>query len=127
MPAAEEREFMDIIRLAHRSVPGGCRYNTGRLLLVLRKRLVPVRITPDEEGEEDGEPSGVVMDEGSLSIDKSGGSDSNNSSDDEKRKKKMDKKLGLGRSTNTLPTDSESSAPSTAYSSVDTSCVDSWE
>eukprot|EP00578_Thalassiosira_sp_NH16_P021865 CAMPEP_0181095346 /NCGR_PEP_ID=MMETSP1071-20121207/10469_1 /TAXON_ID=35127 /ORGANISM="Thalassiosira sp., Strain NH16" /LENGTH=271 /DNA_ID=CAMNT_0023177719 /DNA_START=67 /DNA_END=882 /DNA_ORIENTATION=+ len=122
MPAAEEQEFMDVIRLAHRSVPGGCRYNTGRLLLVLRKRLVPVRITPGEEEGDDGEPSGAVMDEGSLSIDKSGGSDSN-SSDDERRRKKKDKKFGLGRSTNTLSTDSESSA----YSSVDTSYVDSWE
>ena len=86
--------------------------------------------------EKDEEPLGSVgdeTDEGSMSYTKSDSSDSNtkssseggSSTSDERRMRKMDKKLK--RSSNTLPTDSESSGMSTAYSSASTSYVDSWE
>mmetsp|Transcript_12062 Transcript_12062/g.22458 ORF Transcript_12062/g.22458 Transcript_12062/m.22458 type:complete len:229 (-) Transcript_12062:111-797(-) len=114
MPKHEEMDYMEVIKRAHRSVPGGCRYNTGRLLMVLRKRLVPVKVPIEED--EDEEPSGLLMDDQSYT----------KSSDSSSRGKKKNSRK-LCRSTNTLPTDSESSAPSTAYSSCSTSCVDSWE
>ena len=122
MPKHEEKEYIDVIQQAHRSIPGGCRYNTGRLLLVLRKKLVPVTI------EEDDEPSGVIMEGGgrnssSLSSYKSNGTGS--SSQGDINKEKMKKKLQ--QSTGTLPTDIESSGRSTEFSSASTSFVDSWE
>lgn len=119
MPKHEEKEYIEIIKTAHKSVPGGCRFNTGRLLMVLKKHLVPVRVSP----EDDEEPTGTVMGDGSLSYKKS-----------EKRKKGRTKN-GLDQSINTLPTDSDSNSsysaaspvPSSAYSSASTSYADSWE
>lgn len=112
MPRNEERDYMEVIQRAHKSVPGGCRYNTGRLLLVLRKRLVPVRVPIKEE-----EPLGSIVDGHIPSYIKTSDSTSQG-----KKKKKLS-----SRSTNTLSTDSESSGRSTAYSSASTSYVDSWE
>ena len=114
MPKHEEMDYMEVIKRAHRSVPGGCRYNTGRLLMVLRKRLVPVKVPIEDD--EDEKPSGLLMDDQSYT----------KSSDSSSLGKKKNSRK-LGQSTNTLPTDSESSAPSTAYSSCSTSYVDSWE
>lgn len=114
MPKHEETDYMEVIKRAHKSVPGGCRYNTGRLLMVLRKRLVPVKVPVEEE-----EPVGrMIEEEGGLSCTKS----SDGSSQRKRRKKKL-----MGRSSNTLPTDSESSDLSTAYSSASASFIDSWE
>ena len=120
MPKHEEKEYMHIIKMAHRSVPGGCRYNTGRLLMVLRKKLVPVRVVEDDE------PNGPIMDENEESEE----SFNNNSADSSEKKNKKK----LARSTNTLPTDSESSSSvpssafnSSAYSNASSSYVDSWE
>lgn len=120
MPKHEEKEYMEIIKAAHKSVPGGCRFNTGRLLMVLKKNLVPIRISPAD----DEEPTGTVMGDGSLSY----------GNKIEKRKKGRSKNK-LDQSINTLPTDSDSSSsytsaspvPSSAYSSASTSYVDSWE
>ena len=115
MPNDEEMDYMEVIKRAHKSVPGGCRYNTGRLLLVLRKKLVPMKVQLEEDYDE--------VSEGSLSDAKSSFSSSSTS-----LRKKKDLKKKLQRSTNTLPTDSESSAAeSTAYSSASTSYADSWE
>ena len=107
MPKHEEKEYMHIIKMAHRYVPGGCRYNTGRLLMVLRKKLVPVKVV------EDAEPNGPIMHENAESEESF--NDSAGSSEKKNGKK-------LIRSTNTLPTDSESSA----YSNASSSFVDSW-
>jgi hypothetical protein len=113
MPRHEEMDYMEIIKRAHKSVPGGTRFNTGRLLMVLRKKLVPLKITLDG----DEEPVASVADESTRS--------SHSSSEKRRGRKK------LAVSTATLPTDSESSyassARSTAYSSASTSYVDSWE
>jgi hypothetical protein len=116
MPKHEEKEYIDIIKTAHKSVPGGCRFNTGRLLMVLKKELVPVRISPGD----DEEPCGTVIEEGSLKY--------------SKERKRGRSKNKLIQSINTLPTDSSDSSssvaspvPSSAYSSASTSAVDSWE
>lgn len=121
MPGPEEADYMEIIKHAHRSVPGGCRFNTGRLLMVLRKKLVPLKATMEEEEEE---PSGPVIDDegGSLSYTKR----SSDSSSSQSRGQERDRKK-LALSTNTLPTDSESSAHPTAYSDASSSYIDSWE
>ncbi|KAL9187779.1 hypothetical protein ACHAXT_006157 [Thalassiosira profunda] len=116
MPLAEENEYMEIVRLAHKSIPGGCRFNTGRLLLVMRKRLVPVRVT-DEEDESMNEVSEESASSGSSTS-------------------KMQKKLRSSDST--PPTDMESSSEGSgsgsgtgrhmkSYSTNSTSYVDSWE
>ncbi|KAL3766835.1 hypothetical protein ACHAWO_002273 [Cyclotella atomus] len=119
MPKHEEKEYMDIIKIAHKSVPGGCRFNTGRLLMVLKKNLVPIRVSTDD----DEEPTGTVMGDGSLSYKKS------------EKVKRGRAKNKLNGSANTLPTDSDSNSsysaaspvPSSAYSSASTSYADSWE
>ena len=74
---------------------------------------------------EDDEPNGPIMDENEESEESF-----NNSADSSERKNKK----RLGRSTNTLPTDSESSSSvpssafnSSAYSNASSSYVDSWE
>lgn len=123
MPRHEEDEYMEVIKRAHRSVPGGCRFNTGRLLMVLKKNLIPVRVS----SEDDEEPAGLIMEDGSLCYSK----ESNLSS----RKRKTNRRIKnkLAQSTNTLPTESDSSSsspshvPSSAYSSTSTSYADSWE
>lgn len=123
MPPHEELEYMSLIKRAHRNVPGGIRFNTGRLLLVLCKKLVPLKMVVKEDN---SEPSGEVMscsqgDGDSMhSEDVTGATGSNNK---------------LKRSTNTVPTDSETDASSSVYSSsrvqssfsTSTSFVDSWE
>jgi hypothetical protein len=121
MTKHEEKEYMDIIKLAHKSVPGGCRFNTGRLLMVLKKNLVPVKVSPENDDEE---PTGTIMGDESLCYKESS----------EKRKRGRTKNK-LERSNNTLPTDSDSNSsysaaspvPSSAYSSASTSYADSWE
>ncbi|KAL3803123.1 hypothetical protein HJC23_003398 [Cyclotella cryptica] len=123
MPKHEEDDYMEVIKRAHRSVPGGCRFNTGRLLMVLKKNLIPVKVS----SEDDEEPAGPIMEDGSLSYSK----DSNLSS----RKRKTNRRIKnkLAQSTNTLPTASDSSdsgpshVPSSTYSSASTSYADSWE
>merc|ERR1712157_643090 len=47
MPKGEEGEWMDFMESVHASVKGGMKYNTGRLLMVLHKPLIPQR---DEYG-----------------------------------------------------------------------------
>ncbi|KAL7478128.1 hypothetical protein ACHAW6_003903 [Cyclotella cf. meneghiniana] len=123
MPKHEEDEYMEVIKCAHRSVPGGCRFNTGRLLMVLKKNLVPVKVS----SEDDEEPAGLIMEDGSLSY-----SEKSNLSSRKKQTKRRSKNK-LTQSTNTLPTESDSSesgpshVPSSAYSSASTSYADSWE
>lgn len=119
MPKDEEKEYLEIIKVAHRSPPGGCRYNTGRLLMVLRKKLVPMKSAI----EDDEQSMGSDTDKESKSYASSSGSSSSRSGGNNRgaHKKK------LGQSTITLPTDSESSAQSSAFSSCSTSFVDSWE
>jgi len=41
MPKLEESEWMDLMESIHASVKGGMKYNTGRLLMVLHKPLIP--------------------------------------------------------------------------------------
>jgi len=41
MPKVEETEWLDLMETIHASVKGGMKYNTGRLLMVLHKPLVP--------------------------------------------------------------------------------------
>jgi len=41
MPKGEEAEWMDLMESIHASVKGGMKYNTGRLLMVLHKPLIP--------------------------------------------------------------------------------------
>ena len=127
---------MSIVRRAHKSVPGGIRYNTGRLLMVLCKRLVPLKPTIVEEEEE--EPNGYVIEEGSYTKSCSSADEhvTNTKKKDDRRRQK------LKQSTNTLPTDSESDSCSASRSfhsstrassarqssfSTSTSYVDSWE
>merc|ERR1719162_1658290 len=43
MPRGEEGEWMDLMESVHASVKGGMKYNTGRLLMVLQKPLLPQR------------------------------------------------------------------------------------
>lgn len=120
MPKHEEIDYMEVIKRAHNSVPGGCRYNTGRLLMVLRKKLVPIKVPLKEDYDE--EPLGQVMAEGGILSD----ARSSDSSSLTRSKNKIPKKLK--QITNTIPTYSELSADlSTACSSASTSYVDSWE
>ena len=111
MPKHEEKEYMDIIKRANRSVPGGLKFNTGKLLMVLKKCLVP-KIADDEDTY-----CSVV----------------NNGINKSKERKCGRNKNKLDQSSNTLPTDSDSSystsspVHSSAYSSASTSYVDSWE
>ncbi|EJK75263.1 hypothetical protein THAOC_03014 [Thalassiosira oceanica] len=51
MPKGEEGEWMDLMESVHASVKGGMKYNTGRLLMVLHKPLIPQR---GDEGYESG-------------------------------------------------------------------------
>ena len=118
MPKYEENDYMELIKRAQKSVPGGCRYNNGKLLMVLKKKLVPV----------------VVSEEKSMSFD---------SSEMSKRRSKSNRNMkpkNLSNSSTTLPTDDEtdsSSNESCSYeksksssyeqSSCSTSYVDSWE
>ncbi|KAL7524064.1 hypothetical protein ACHAXR_001336 [Thalassiosira sp. AJA248-18] len=128
MPKHEEMDYMEVIKRAHMSVPGGCRFNTGRLLMVLKKRLVPIKMQLDDMEEEEEESDDCLSYKNNSS-----GSSSLSQGKKKSSNAKLNKKLQLGRSTNTLPTDSESSVPSSAYysssaaSSADTSYVDSWE
>mmetsp|Transcript_15666 Transcript_15666/g.25750 ORF Transcript_15666/g.25750 Transcript_15666/m.25750 type:complete len:270 (+) Transcript_15666:125-934(+) len=120
MPKYEENDYMELIKRAQKSVPGGCRYNNGKLLMVLKKRLVPV----------------IVNDEKSMSFD--------NSEEISKRRRKSNrnkKPKNLSNSSTTLPTDDETDSStsnescsyerskSSTYeqSSCSTSYVDSWE
>ena len=134
MSKHEEDEYMSIVRRAHKSVPGGIRYNTGRLLMVLCKRLVPLKPIIVEEEEE--EPNGYIIEEGSYTKSCSSADEHvTNTKKDNRRRQK------LKQSTNTLPTDSESDSctsrsfhSSTRASSArqssfstSTSYVDSWE
>ena len=136
MSKHEEDEYMSIVRRAHKSVPGGIRYNTGRLLMVLCKRLVPLKPIIVEEEEE--EPNGYVIEEGSYTKSCSSADEhvTNTKKKDDRRRQK------LKQSTNTLPTDSESDSCSASRSfhsstrassarqssfSTSTSYVDSWE
>lgn len=41
MPKGDEGEWMDLMESIHASVKGGMKYNTGRLLMVLHKPLIP--------------------------------------------------------------------------------------
>jgi len=41
MPKLEEADWMDLMESIHASVKGGMKYNTGRLLMVLHKPLIP--------------------------------------------------------------------------------------
>jgi len=135
LPKHEEKEYMSIIRRAHKTVPGGIRYNTGRLLMVLHKKLVPLKKLPVEE--EDSEPSGRILEGSSSSCMKSSSTTTDDSNDNNRTNRsegggKKNKTKKLKRSTNTLPTDSESDVSSHVYSSrASTSCstsyVDSWE
>ena len=135
MSKHEEDEYMSIVRRAHKSVPGGIRYNTGRLLMVLCKKLVPLKPVIVEEEEE--EPNyGDVVEEGSYT--KSSSSVDEHVANTKKENRRRQK---LKQSTNTLPTDSESDSctsrsfhSSTRASSArqssfstSTSYVDSWE
>jgi hypothetical protein len=108
MEPEEEEEYIDIIKRAHKSVPGGCRFNTGRLLVVLKKKLVPIKLSEEEE-----EPLGTIMEESCNTKERRAGRN----------------KGKLARSTNTLPTDSEteSSGRGSSYGSASTSYADSWE
>ena len=58
MSPPEEKDYMEMIGEAYKSIPGGPRFNRGRLLIVMKKSLVPVRI------EDDSEPDGLVADGG---------------------------------------------------------------
>eukprot|EP00985_Skeletonema_marinoi_P002627 scaffold1075_cov98-Skeletonema_marinoi.AAC.1 len=123
MPKYEENDYMELIKRAQKSVPGGCRYNNGKLLMVLKKKLVPV----------------TVCEEKSMCL---------NSAESNKRRSKSKRNMkpkNLSNSSTTLPTDDESvdessesasneSSPyerskSSTYeqSSCSTSYVDSWE
>ena len=64
MNAQEEDDYMNMISEAYKSIPGGPKFNRGRLLIVMRKKLVPVRI--EEECEPDGLVSGGGLEEGSA-------------------------------------------------------------
>jgi len=134
MSKHEEDEYMSIVRRAHKSVPGGIRYNTGRLLMVLCKKLVPLKPVIVEEEEE--EPNGDVVED--VSYTKSSRSADEHVANTKKENRRRQK---LKQSTNTLPTDSESDSctsrsfhSSTRASSArqssfstSTSYVDSWE
>jgi len=123
MPKYEENDYTELIKRAQKSIPGGCRYNNGKLLMVLKKKLVPVK----------------VCEEKSMSF---------NSSESNKRRNKSKRNMkpkNLSNSSTTLPTDDESIDESSAsasnescsyersksstyeQSSCSTSYVDSWE
>lgn len=119
MPKYEENDYMELIKRAQRSVPGGCRYNNGKLLMVLKKKLVPV----------------IVCEEKSTSS-------NSNSSDSNERRSKSKRPKNLSNSSTTLPTDDETVDESSASSGScsyersnsitydQSSCstsVDSWE
>lgn len=120
MPKQEEMDYMTIINRAHKSIPGGCRYNTGRLLMVLRKKLVPVRLPLD-------------VDETSLGQITDGGGHITYTKGLDNSRAKITKKDTLKRSsTSTLPTESDtdsslSSGLPPSYSSASTSYADSWD
>lgn len=117
MSKDEEDDYMELIKRAQKSVPGGCRFNPGKLLMVLKKKLIPVVPEYCEE------PRGDIMDNNSASFHSSS------------KFKKNGKPKHLSDSATTLPTDSESSSEgsyaksrtSTYESSCSTSYVDSWE
>lgn len=112
MPKYEEDDYIELIKRAHKSVPGGCCFNPGKLLMVLKKKLVPV--------------VAEYYDEKSMAF-KCSGSRSNS-------KPKL-----LSNSSTTLPTDDESFSSNESYSherrksstyeqsSCSTSYVDSWD
>ncbi|KAL3775546.1 hypothetical protein ACHAW5_001565 [Stephanodiscus triporus] len=119
MPKQEEMDYMTIINRAHKSVPGGCRYNTGRLIMVLRKKLVPVRLPLDVDETSLGQ---ITDGEGHITHTK--GLDNSRA--------KITNKDTLKRSTSTLPTESDtdsslSSGLPPSYSSASTSYADSWD
>ena len=98
MPTHEEDDYMELIKRAHKSVPGGCRFNPGRLLMVMKKKLVPVNEYYEE-------PRGQIMNE-SMNFNSFG------------KKKRISMPEKLSNSSTTLPTDDETS---------NTSNADSWE
>ena len=118
MPKHEENDYIELIKRAQKSVPGGCRYNNGKLLMVLKKKLVPV----------------IVSEEQSMGFDST-------EINQRKRKKHSMKPKNLSNSSTTLPTDDEtdssasndscsyekSKTSSYEQSSCSTSYVDSWE
>eukprot|EP00571_Detonula_confervacea_P000934 CAMPEP_0172329712 /NCGR_PEP_ID=MMETSP1058-20130122/61024_1 /TAXON_ID=83371 /ORGANISM="Detonula confervacea, Strain CCMP 353" /LENGTH=126 /DNA_ID=CAMNT_0013046897 /DNA_START=1251 /DNA_END=1631 /DNA_ORIENTATION=+ len=55
MPKGEEGEWMDLMESVHASVKGGMKYNTGRLLMVLHKALIPQRGEEYDNGPRYGE------------------------------------------------------------------------
>jgi hypothetical protein len=115
MPKYEEDDYMELIKRAQKSVPGGCRFNPGKLLMVFKKKLVPVVAEYCEE--------------------KSMGFNSSGSN----KKRSNSKSRHLSNSLTTLPTDDESFSSNESYphersksstyeqSSCSTSYVDSWE
>lgn len=118
MSKDEEDDYMELIKRAQKSVPGGCRFNPGKLLMVLKKKLIPVVAEYCEE------PRGDIMDNNSASFHSSS------------KMKKNGKPKHLSDSATTLPTDSESSSEGSypksrtstyTKSSCSTSYVDSWE
>ncbi len=131
MHPREEEDYADVVRMAHRSVPGGMRFNSGKLLMVLKKELVPVRVAEREEEEEE-EDKCDGRDCGKTKYSPSSSSSSTTTS----REK-------LRHSAGTLPTDADSctwdsssksteasspsKAPSQNASSAYSSYVDSWE
>ena len=113
MPKYEENDYMELIKRAQRSVPGGCRYNNGKLLMVLKKKLVPIKVSEEKST-----------------------SSNSNSSESNERRSKSNRPKNLSNSSTTLPTDDEtideSSASSGSYDyerskSTTISYVDSWE
>ena len=146
MSPVEEAEYKSIIAMAHGSVPGGMRFNSGRLLMVLKKQLVPLRVNTRTE-EEDGSVS-ASEEEGKFRTSCGRKSKANNIGKRKKEKPSMktNNKDKLRQSIETLPTDSETSSypsswgssksstaskssasPSNAASSAYSSYVDSWE
>lgn len=55
MPKGEEGEWMELMESVHASVKGGMKYNTGRLLMVLHKPLIPQRGDEYDNGPRYGE------------------------------------------------------------------------
>mmetsp|Transcript_28729 Transcript_28729/g.42191 ORF Transcript_28729/g.42191 Transcript_28729/m.42191 type:complete len:123 (-) Transcript_28729:263-631(-) len=51
MPKGEEGEWMELMESIHASVKGGMKYNTGRLLMVLHKPLIPTEYGDEPEME----------------------------------------------------------------------------
>lgn len=125
MPKYEEDDYMELIKRAQRSVPGGCRFNPGKLLMVLKKQLVPVIAENAEE---------------SMGFDSS---ESNMRKRNSKPKHLSNSSTTLPTVTSELPTDDDdtfASSESCSYderqrsksstyeqSSCSTSYADSWE